>query len=119
MNALEQHLKDLETALHAQDVRADARSIAELLADDFVEFGVSGTIWTRDALIEALRGETWSRREISDFRLTLLTGDVALVTYRAHRFENGGREAADSLRSSIWKCRDSRWQLVFHQGTRL
>jgi hypothetical protein len=114
---LEQHLRELETSLHRQDVRADATRLAELIADDFYEFGVSGTIWTKPAVIDALRDEAFSRREISDFKLTLLAEGVALVTYRGHRFATEQRPAADSLRSSIWKLHGDRWQMLFHQGT--
>ena len=116
---LEAHLIDLETQLHRQDVRADANALRALIAGDFFEFGVSGTVWTRDTVIEALRDEAFSPREASDFRLTLLADDVAMLTYRAHRGATAARPAADSLRSSIWRLREGQWQMVFHQGTPL
>lgn len=113
------HLLDLETRLHQQDVRANPDALRRLIAEDFVEFGVSGKVWTRDAVIEALHGESFSRREVSEFKLMLLADDVALVTYRGHRVATPARPAADSLRSSVWKRRDGEWQMVFHQGTLL
>ncbi|KLD63653.1 DUF4440 domain-containing protein [Dyella japonica] len=113
------HLLDLETQLHRQDVRADEAALRRLIADDFFEFGVSGTVWTRDAVVEALRGESFSPREVGDFRLTMLADDVALVTYRGHRVATPQRPASDSLRSSIWRLRDGQWQMLFHQGTPL
>ncbi|MET3651480.1 DUF4440 domain-containing protein [Dyella japonica] len=113
------HLFDLETQLHRQDVRADEAALRRLIAEDFVEFGVSGTVWTRDAVVQALRGESFSQREVTDFRVTLLAEDVALVTYRGHRVATPQRPASDSLRSSIWRLRDGRWQMLFHQGTLL
>lgn len=113
------HLQDMETQLHRQDVRADEAALRQLIADDFFEFGVAGTVWTRDAVVEALRGESFSPREVSDFRLTMLAEDVALLTYRGHRFATPQRPASDSLRSSIWRLRNGQWQMVFHQGTPL
>jgi len=113
------HLLDLETQLHRQDVRADEAALRRLIAEDFYEFGVSGTVWTREAVIEALRGESFSTREVTDVRLTLLADDVALLTYRGHRVATSQRPASDSLRSSIWRLRDGRWQMQFHQGTLL
>ncbi|QNK02342.1 DUF4440 domain-containing protein [Dyella telluris] len=113
------HLFDLETQLHRQEVRADEEALRRLIAPDFFEFGVSGTQWTREAVIQALRGESFSPREVSDFRLTLLAEDVALVTYRGYRVATPQRPGADSLRSSIWRLRDGRWQMQFHQGTPL
>jgi len=113
------HLINLETQLHRQDVRADADALRMLIADDFFEFGVSGTVWTRASVIEALKDEAFSPREAKDFRLTLLAEGVALLTYRAHRGATAARPSADSLRSSIWRLHEGRWQMVFHQGTAL
>jgi len=113
------HLIDLETQLHRQEVRADADALRTLIADDFFEFGVSGTVWTRELVIEALKDEAFSPRESKDFRLILLAEGVALLTYRAHRGATAVRPSADSLRSSIWRLHEGRWQMVFHQGTAL
>ncbi|GAB2807590.1 DUF4440 domain-containing protein [Dyella kyungheensis] len=111
------HLFDLETQLHRQEVRADEAALRRLIAEEFFEFGVSGTVWTRDAIVEALRGEAFSPREVTDFKVTMLADGVALVTYRGHRFATPQRPASDSLRSSIWRLRDGQWQMLFHQGT--
>lgn len=108
-----------ETALLQQAVRADPAQLAALIADDFFEFGVSGTVWTKPAVIAALQGEHFSPRRIHDFRAHRLAVDVALVTYRGQRLATPQRPAAASLRSSIWKRRDGDWQMVFHQGTPL
>lgn len=112
-------LFELEGALHLREVRADAARLMELLDDDFHELGVSGTVWTRAAIVEALRDEAFSERTMSDFRVQRMAGDVALVTYRVHREANARRPAADSLRSSLWKRRHGRWRMAFHQGTPL
>ena len=56
-----------------------------LLTEDFVEFGSSGRIWTRDQIIELLAIETFAPLHMKDFRCDLLAEDVALVTYRAVR----------------------------------
>ncbi|WP_199100002.1 nuclear transport factor 2 family protein [Dyella sp. ASV21] len=113
------HLLDLETRLHQWQIRADEQALRQLLAEDFFELGVSGAVWTREAVIEALRGEAFSPREVSDFRVTRLADGVALATYRVHRHATPQRPAAASLRSSIWCHRDGRWQMQFHQGTPL
>ena len=45
--ALEQHLRELEESLLQPEVRK-SRTLAELLDDDFIEFGSSGrSIWRR------------------------------------------------------------------------
>jgi hypothetical protein len=39
------------------------------------------------------------------------------VTYRVIRQGTADEPPIYSLRSSIWKLIDDRWQMVFHQGT--
>lgn len=112
-------LLELESALHLREVRASPARLEQLLDEDFREFGVSGTEWTRPAIIEALRGEAFSARTISGFRVQRMANDLALVTYRVHRSAIPERPAADSLRSSLWRFRRGRWRMVFHQGTPL
>lgn len=112
-------LLEREGALHLREVRASAARLEELLDEDFHELGVSGTVWTRDAIVDALRDEAFSPRTMTDFRVLRMANDVALVTYRVHREASAERPAADSLRSSLWRCRQGRWRMAFHQGTPL
>jgi len=114
---LDEHLKTLEETLLRPEVRTSAESLSELLADDFVEFGSSGRVWTKPDIIEALQDETSARLSMSEFTVKLLAENVALATYRAAKFTDRG--SVKSLRCSIWTLREGRWQIVFHQGTRL
>ncbi|PHV36357.1 DUF4440 domain-containing protein [Janthinobacterium sp. BJB304] len=116
-DSLAVQLQALEAALQSQAVRADRARLAALLADDFVEFGSSGNLWTRAATLADLPVEDFCQRSIRDFQARLLADDVALVTYRSQRHANGTLPASASLRSSLWKWRDGRWQMIFHQGT--
>ena len=111
------HLQALEAALQSAAVRADSASLAQLLAEEFVEFGSSGNVWTRAATLADLPAEQFTPRSISDFQAQLLADDVALLTYRSQRHAAGAVPASASLRSSLWKWRDGRWQMAFHQGT--
>ena len=112
-------LQKLEELLHVQSVRSTAQELDKLLADEFFELGVSGKIWTRESVIQTLKSESFSKRSMSDFKLSILAPEIALVTYRAHRFATEDRPSADSLRSSIWKRIGPGWKMVFHQGTPL
>ncbi|MBB5190849.1 glyoxylase I family protein [Silvimonas terrae] len=116
---LADHLLHLEQQLHQQNIRADAAALGQLLADDYFEHGINGTHWHKSAVIEALAQETFSERRISQFVLTRLAPDTALVTYAAERLATAQRPGARSLRSSIWQQREARWQMIFHQGTPL
>ena len=116
---LDKLLQKLEGELHLREVRASPERLEQLLTVDFHELGVSGTVWTRDAIIDALRDEAFSQRTMSNFRVLRMAPDVALVTYGAHREATAQRPAADSLRSSIWRLCQGRWRMAFHQGTPL
>ncbi len=108
------HLQHLEEQLLRPGVRGDPSSLDWLLAPDFTEFGSSGRIFDRDAIIAALASEApfpAPPPQIEDLKIVAATDDLAIVTYRIT-----GRRA--SLRSSVWVRREGRWQMRFHQGTR-
>ena len=94
--------------------RSSREKLEELLTEDFVEFGSSGGIHDRAYIIANALSEGPAAWSIANFKLSILTVDVALVTYIAT--QSGG---ASSLRSSIWKRSDGRWRMAFHQGTRI
>ena len=116
---LQAQLLQLETALLQPETRRDEARLRQLLAEDFIEFGASGQVWTRELIIQALRSDPPAQRSLHDVHLTLLAPGAALLTYRLHRRACPSLPAGDSLRSSIWQQRQGQWQLVFHQGTPL
>jgi hypothetical protein len=107
----------LETDLLHSPIRRDPAALLNLLAEDFCEFGSSGRIYTRDDVVKSLQMESPRRFSVSDSSVTLLGNGVAL-RYQAHQ-SGQGQETSTSLRSSLWVLRDSRWQMLFHQGTRV
>jgi hypothetical protein len=114
---LEQYLRFQEERLIEPATRASPEIIDALLAPEFIEFGSSGRVFDKRQTLESLNDERPSRRSISDFGIRLLAPGIVLATYRAIRHGETGERPAHSLRSSIWKLNDGRWQLVFHQGT--
>ena len=108
-----EELFELETSLHKKEIRNSPAAVAALLADDFTEFGSSGRVYDKSAIIELLRTETVAadhKVTVENFVVRALSPNVALVTYLASK---------RTLRSSIWRLSDSRWEMVFHQGTRV
>jgi hypothetical protein len=117
MSGIEQHLRDLELQLLEPQVRRDPGALSALLTDDFREFGSSGRVYTRIEILSALQPESSPPRfSISDFAVRFPAEGVALVTYRAVSSE---ASRPDSWRSSVWVTRGGRWQILFHQGTRV
>jgi hypothetical protein len=118
-DSIRAELEALETELHRLDTRANRARMEALLHPDFVEFGRSGTLYTRaEILAEYDSGKTLPTIDTRHFRVTLLGANVALVTYvSAHVSADGTSSSRHTLRSSIWVQEESRWQMRFHQGT--
>ncbi len=113
------HLRTLEESLLDTAVRRDGDRLRELLAEDFLEFGSSGRVWTRKSIIDLLATETnFFRPAIEEFQCSFLSEKVALVTYHTVRNDAKTGERLASLRSSIWVLHDGQWRMRFHQGTR-
>ena len=99
--------RDLETRLHRSDVRSSPSLAAELIADDFLEFGKSGRVYDKATILAAMQREPpRGPIDVEDFAARELAPGVVLVTYRG-----------SALRSSIWVLQDGKWRMAFHQGT--
>jgi hypothetical protein len=106
-------LLELEHQLMDPVFRKDREQVSALLAPEFREFGSSGRVWTRAAILDLLATETpRSAPAVEDFTTRIIGPDTVLVTYRTVQPDR------QTLRSSIWMRSDSGWQMHFHQGTR-
>jgi len=83
-----------------------------VIADDFMEYGKSGTVYFKSDVIETVRARKNGNTKISDFSMKLLEQNTAFVTYK------GIKDGKKTLRSSIWKFNAGDWHIVFHQGTK-
>lgn len=126
---LSDRLLELETILFDPSVRRNINSVADLLTDDFREFGSSGRTYTKLDILAELSTEQPALITISDFTCDLIAPSVALVTYKSlSNFDS--RPGSQALRSSIWVLkvpehryghvgpREGVWRMQFHQGTR-
>lgn len=112
-------IRGFEEELFKQTVRGSPEAVDRFLAENFVEFGRSGRVYGKDAVIRSLAAEDAKVTQTltaSNFDLKSLADGVVLLTYRSCRQSEDGEEL-HSLRSSIWKLIGGRWQMVFHQGT--
>lgn len=112
-----EELRRLEERLLELSVRKNPVALRELLAEEFVEIGSSGRQYDREAIIAALADETSAQIELHDFCANMLSENLVLVIYRTVRREKDAWKEA--RRSSIWRRREGRWQICFHQGTRM
>ena len=92
---------------------------AELIADDFTEFGSNGRIYNKSDALAMIRLHAPRVFAMEDFSVRELGPQVALVTYRLQSEAPDGGPGRHSARSSIWVRRDGKWQVTFHQVTML
>jgi len=110
---------NFETSLHKKEVRNSREKVSKLIADDFIEFGKSGSIFNKQSILDELEAETFDLEiKVSDFEVKELSANVILVTYTSTAPDRDNRTVYSTNRSSIWILRDDRWQMVFHQGTK-
>ena len=108
---------ELETSLHRKQIRNCADAVSALLADCFIEFGSSGKVWDKSSIVDSMRREKLDQQiTVDDFAARELAPDVVLVTYVSKKVAED-QLAISTLRSSIWKRLDGKWQMIFHQGT--
>lgn len=117
--ALLDHIKELEISLHQTDVRQQPARHEQLLHPQFVEFGRSGTRYSRAEIIEQMKEEDFEGIEVraQDFELQILGEALVLLTYRSALQNKDGKFSHHANRSSLWECENQQWQIRFHQGT--
>lgn len=102
----------LEEMLLLPEVRTSATELSNLLADNFFEFGSSGKVWSKKYGLSP-NGIDVVKMKLSDFQIHPLSEEIVLTTYQIFNEE----KMQHSLRSSIWKYENAKWQMIFHQGT--
>jgi hypothetical protein len=111
-------LRAREEALLDSAVRRDRARVSALLAEDFLEFGSSGRVWSRPEIIDLLDSEDYQPPAMEDFQCNLIAEKVALVTYRTLRTNEVSGIRSGVLRSSLWVEEAGEWRVRFHQGTK-
>lgn len=113
-------LLELEQQLMNPIFRRNREQVSALLAEDFREFGSSGRVFSRAAILDQLASEeAYTAPAIEDFAVQRLSPETALVTYRTLRASAVSSLPQVTLRGSLWVLRENRWQVLFHQGTKI
>lgn len=110
---IEKHIHSLETNLTLTEYRHNKDWLDEIIADTFTEIGSSGNTYYKCDVIEALLNSESSYYDISHFNVTEIAANTYLATFTTTNNSNIVK------RSSIWVNRDDKWQIVFHQGTKV
>jgi len=112
--SLADDLRDLEVSMLSTAARYSKADLERLLTEDFVEFGGSGVVYDRAALIDVLMAEgaqIASPIAVSDLVVKPIGTEAALITYRTIR------DGQVRLRSSLWRREGREWRMMFHQAT--
>jgi hypothetical protein len=119
-NKLFEIVEKLEVELLKPEVRKSAKRISELLANDFVEFGMEGKKFTKKDMVKALpnsKNEKYEKYKATNFKAKKIAPNTVLLTYRASIENTRKKTKIWTLRCSIWQKRKNNWQMIFHQGT--
>ena len=118
-STVESLFRVLEERLAMPGAAESRESLGALLAPEFREFGSSGQIYTDvSAVLDALVPGGRPRLVFEDFQAVRVATNTVLVTYRSKSASGPGWKPP-AVRSSLWVKREGRWQLLFHQGTRV
>jgi hypothetical protein len=109
----------LELELLRPETRQSRHRLDELIANDFVEFGMTGRRYTKHDTLRLLPSQGVVSYAVSDFEARSVAPDIVLATYRLESEVPATGQKSTSIRSSLWQYHNDRWQIVFHQGTPL
>lgn len=105
-------LVKLEESLWISDTRFDRVYMEGVLHPEFVEFGCSGKIYSRDDTLTIPSQAIHAK--LMNIKVLRLADNVCQITYVSEvQYET----VQLCNRSSIWVNTDDRWQIIFHQGT--
>jgi hypothetical protein len=108
-------LTKLEEDMWRAATRFDRAFQEQRFAEDFVEFGRSGRVYTRAQIIRTDAQPIHAVLPLPRLTIRLLGESTAQTTYDSHVTYDGKVEYA--RRSSIWSRGPSGWVMRFHQGT--
>ena len=91
--------------------RKDLKGFANCLAEDFYDIFPDGVERTKSELLEFLSEAELKDYRLSDFRVTMLTRNAAIVTYQvnAHAFIQRREIALNNSVTAGWVRRGGRW----------
>jgi len=117
---LSKQIETLELELLQPEVRKSGKRFDELLADDFVEFGMAGKIFNKEYFVKTvptLKSEEHEKYEATDFEAKEIAPNTVLLTYKASVENTKTGVKFWTLRCSLWQKSGDSWKIIFHQGT--
>jgi hypothetical protein len=108
-------LTGLEEAMWRSATRFDPQFQNERFAEDFMEMGRSGRVYSREQVISLESREIRAVLPLHGLTLRALDESTAQLTYNSQ--VQYGEVVEYARRSSIWSRTRRGWVMRFHQGT--
>ena len=119
MSDLEKEILKLENELLLSKTTKSARRISEILDEEFTEYTSSGQEYhyKKGDVFQAEDDDSELNWCIFNFKIKELSKEYILATYKVIKEDEKDERKKYTLRSSIWRYYNSRWKMIFHQGT--
>ena len=114
-DATVEHLWGLEEAVWRPDTRFDREWMGRHVTDDVVEFGQSGRVYDKTAMLGVSGTDIDAVLPLPGFTVAEIALGVALVTYRSMWTIES--EVLHTNRTSLWIETPDGWRMRFHQAT--
>ncbi|WMN62234.1 nuclear transport factor 2 family protein (plasmid) [Pseudoalteromonas xiamenensis] len=111
------HLIDQERQLLEPEVRSDPNALGALLDDEFYEISANGLVFNKHHVLTRLPKEKVPQFYNQQFTGRMLHEHIVQLSYRAAYRSTARSEFHFSMRMSLWRFKNNRWQLYYHQGT--
>ncbi len=119
MEEIFNHLREMEVALHQQEIRTNVEQLKLMLHPKFIEIGYSGKTHDYSSTLKNLISEKISDFKVwsQDYKYTEFSKTIIQLTYKAAQQDKYGNLSRHAKRSSIWVNESGEWKVKFHQGT--
>lgn len=93
--------------------------LIDLIDDEFLEIGGSSAVHDKAEVMDWLMSGGDSPYSGTFYKAYPLSDDIILLTYRSSTKDAMTGETKQAMRSSLWRLKEGKWRMVFHQGTPL
>jgi len=104
-----EQIKALELLLLDPKTRKSPNRLDDLICDEFIELGQSGTLYDKADIISALNDDPYTNAVFSDFDIQTLSPNLMLVNYIS-------RNKTTIKRHSLWEKQAGKWRILYHEA---
>ncbi len=109
----EQLILKLEQDLLMPEVRTSKQRLENIIANNFIEIGQSGTLYNKQDIVSALCNEQPTQITATKMSVQLLEKNLALASY-----QTSSHNRPMVQRYSLWENKGPDWQILYHEAER-